>query len=152
MTLSYDSTLKECIHRVLEDEAPILDKALVDRVARAHGFKRSGRLIRERVLELAERSYHFQPGLEPEHGDFVWLSAEDVDRWSIFRIPERDEDVRFVEELAPEEIVAAARTVWGDERELEIARVFGIRRLSAAAKNRLTQVIDRDANKNQARP
>src|SRR6185312_10433194 len=57
---SYDSTLEKCIREVLEQEAPILDKVLVDRVARAHGFKRSGHLICERVLDLAERHYHFQ--------------------------------------------------------------------------------------------
>ncbi|RAP57103.1 DUF3320 domain-containing protein [Oleiagrimonas sp. MCCC 1A03011] len=143
---AYDATLLQCIHQVLEQEAPILDKALVDRIARAHGFKRSGRLIRERVLELAERRYHFRPDLEPEHGDFVWLAADDAERWNTYRVPEQDEDVRFVEELAPEEIAAAAMAVKGEEREIEVARIFGIRRLSAAAKTRLNEIFDQGTN------
>lgn len=141
---SYDSTLEECIREVLEQEAPILDKVLVDRIARAHGFKRSGHLIRERVLELAERHYHFQPDPEPEHGHFVWLTADDPDRWNIYRVPEREEDVRFIEELAPEEISAAARSLQSDDAVTDIARTFGIRRLSAAARGRLMKVLGAD--------
>jgi very-short-patch-repair endonuclease len=142
---SYDSTLEKCIREVLEQEAPILDKVLVDRVARAHGFRRSGRLICERVLDLAERHYYFQPDPEPEHGHFVWLSADDPGRWNIYRIPEREEDIRFIEELPPEEIIAAARSIRTDDAVVEIARIFGIRRLSAAARVRLARVLDSGA-------
>jgi very-short-patch-repair endonuclease len=138
---SYDSTLEKCIREVLEQEAPILDKVLVDRIARAHGFKRSGRLICERVLDLAERHYHFQPDPEPEHGHFVWLTADDPDRWNIYRVPEREEDLRFIEELAPEEIIAAAQSIQGGDVTIDIARTFGIRRLSASAKGRLMRVL-----------
>lgn len=140
---SYDATLEKLIRRILEQEAPILDKALVDRIARAHGFKRSGRLIRERVLELVERSYHLQPDPEPEHGHFIWMSAEDLERWNVFRIPDGDDDVRFMEEIPHEEMIAAAQTIKGGELPIEIARTFGIRKLSAAAKAR-TQELLRD--------
>jgi very-short-patch-repair endonuclease len=143
--VAYDSILEKCIREVLEQEAPILDKVLVDRIARAHGFKRSGRLICERVLDLAERHYHFQPDPEPEHGYFVWLTADDPDRWNIYRVPEREEDLRFIEELAPEEIIAAAQSVQGDDVTIDIARTFGIRRLSASAKGRLMRVLKADA-------
>jgi very-short-patch-repair endonuclease len=142
---SYDAILERCIREVLEQEAPILDKVLVDRIARAHGFKRSGRLIRDRVLDLAERHHHFQPDPEPEHGQFVWLDADDPARWSIYRIPEREEDVRFIEELAPEEIIAAARSIQSKDAVLDIAKTFGIRRLSASAKGRLVRVLEANA-------
>ncbi len=138
---SYDSMIETCIREVLEQEAPILDKVLVDRIARAHGFKRSGRLICERVLEVAERHYHFQPDPEPEHGPFVWLAADDPGRWNIYRVPEREADVRFIEELAPEEIIAAARSIPSGDAAVEIARAFGIRRLSNSAKDRLMKVL-----------
>jgi very-short-patch-repair endonuclease len=138
---SYDATLDTLIRRVLEQEAPILDKVLVDRIARAHGFKRSGRLIRERVLELVERSYHLRPDPEPEHGHFVWMSADDPERWNTYRIPEGDGDVRFVEEIPREEIIAAAQTIKNGELPIEIARTFGIRKLSAAAKGRIDKLL-----------
>ena len=142
---SYDTTLETCIREVLEQEAPVLDKVLVDRIARVHGFKRSGRLIRERVLELAERHYHFEPDPEPDHGHFVWLAADDPDRWNIYRVPQGEDDIRFIEELAPEEIVAMARTIQSDDPVVDIARAFGIRRLSASAKSRLVRVLGADA-------
>jgi hypothetical protein len=142
---SYDSMLENCIREVLEQEAPILDKVLVDRIARAHGFKRSGRLICERVLDLAERHYHFQPDPEPEHGHFVWLSPDDPARWNIYRVPEREEDIRFIEELAPEEIIAAAQSIQSDDAMIDIARTFGIRRLSASANGRLRRVLGANA-------
>ncbi|EQD53671.1 DNA helicase related protein [mine drainage metagenome] len=144
---SYDPTLEKCIREVLQQEAPILDKVLVDRIARAHGFKRSGRIIRERVLELAERHYHFQPDAELEHGHFVWLAADDPGRWNIYRVPTDEEDVRFIEELAPEEIIAAARAIQSDDPVVDIARIFGIRRLSASAKDRLVRVLEADATR-----
>lgn len=134
---AYDETLGQLVHAVLEAEAPILDKALVGRIARAHGFRRSGRLIRDRVLALAKRRYHFQADADPEHGAFVWVSADDPLRWDIFRVPERDEDVRFIEEIPIEELAAAARTVRGDDLPVEVARIFGVLRLSAAARARL---------------
>lgn len=138
---SYDATLKALIQRVLEQEAPILEKALVDRIARLHGFARSGRLIRERVLELAERRFHFQPDPEQEDVNFVWLAADDPGRWNIYRVPERDEEVRSIEELAPEEIIAAVRSIHGGDVPVEIARTFGVRRLSATAKDRILKLV-----------
>ncbi|WEN13780.1 DUF3320 domain-containing protein [Rhodanobacter sp. AS-Z3] len=138
---SYDDTLEKCIQEVLEQEAPILDKVLVDRVARAHGFRRSGRLIRERVLDIAERRYHFQLDPEPERGHFVWLAADDPGRWCAYRVPEREEDVRSIEELAPEEIMAAAQSIQSDDAVVDIARTFGVRRLSASAKDRLLRIL-----------
>ncbi|HEX6532122.1 MAG TPA: DUF3320 domain-containing protein, partial [Nitrospira sp.] len=143
---SYEPILELIIRRVLEQEAPILDKVLVDRVARAHGFKRSGRLIKERVLELAERHYHFEKDADSEGGAFVWLSEDDVGRWNIFRVPQSDEDVRFIEEIPPEEILAAAQSVKGDDVPIEIARAFGIRRLSVISRGRIVQIIQKLSN------
>jgi hypothetical protein len=133
--------LELVIRRVLEQEAPILDMVLVERVARAHGFKRSGRLIRERVLDLAKRHYHFQKDEDSEDGAFVWLTEDDVRRWNTFRVPQGDEDVRFIEEIPPEEIIAAAQSIKGDDVPIEIARAFGIRRLSVTSRDRIDQVI-----------
>lgn len=71
----------------------------------------------------------------------MWLAADDPGRWNIYRVPEREEDIRFIEEIAPEEISAAARSIQSDDAITDIARTFGIRRLSAAAKSRLMKVL-----------
>ena len=73
--------------------------------------------------------------------NFVWLAADDPGRWNIYRVPERDEDVRSIEELAPEEIIAAVRSIHGGDVPVEIARTFGVRRLSSAAKDRIVNLI-----------
>jgi hypothetical protein len=91
---------------------------------------------------LAERYFHFQRDPEPEHGYFVWLAADDPERWNTYRVPEREEDVRFIEELAPEEILAASRSIRAEDVVVEIARTFGIRRLSASARGRIAMVLD----------
>ncbi|WP_163001729.1 DUF3320 domain-containing protein [Pseudomonas viridiflava] len=54
----YTPILRQIIEEVLRQEAPILNALLVQRVARAHGFQRSGRLIRGRVLEQADQHHH----------------------------------------------------------------------------------------------
>ncbi len=138
---AYDETLGELMRAVLEAEAPILDKALVDRIARAHGFRRSGHLIRDRVLALAKRHYYFQADADSEHSEFIWLNADDSEHWEVFRVPEREEDVRFIEEIPGEELTAAARTVHGDDLIVDVARIFGVRRLSAASRVRLEHAL-----------
>lgn len=139
---SYDPTLRTLIRCVLEAEAPILDKALIDRIARAHGFKRSGRLIRERILGLAEREFYFQSDPESENGDFVWVSEDDPKRWNCYRVPGSEDDVRYIEEICREEILAAAQVVGGDDLPQEIARLFNVRRLSASARERIQKALD----------
>jgi len=136
---SYDATLGELVRMVVEAEAPILDKLLVDRIARVHGFKRSGHLIRERVLEIAERHYFVQRGPDPEAGSFIWLSPDDPVRWNTFRVPGSEEDVRFIDEIPREELLAAARSVENGDAPSEIAKEFGIRRLSSAARARILE-------------
>lgn len=139
---AYDAVLEQCIREVLSQEAPILDKLLVERIARAHGFKRSGRLIRERVIELAERRWHFASEPASGQGRFVWRAASDPAGWGIYRVPELEADARTIEELAPEEILAAAATIHGVDRVTRIARIFGIQRLSSAAKDRLARILE----------
>lgn len=134
---AYDATLDKLIRAVLEAEAPILDKALVDRVARAHEFRRSGRLIRDRILTLARRRYYFQADFDPEHGAFVWMSPDDPERWDVFRVPEQEADIRFIEEIPIEELAAAVSVARGNDLPIEVARMFCVQRLSASARARL---------------
>jgi very-short-patch-repair endonuclease len=139
---SYISTLDNLVRRVVQQEAPIHDKALVDRIARAHGFQRSGHRIHDRVLQIAKRFCHFQPDVDSDNGCFVWLTALDPARCKSCRLPASDADVRFVDEIPAEEIVAAAKGIEGDV-PTEVARLFGIRRLSAAARRRIEACLRR---------
>ncbi len=130
---AYDPVLTSLIGQVLEREAPISEDQLVQRVARAHGFQRSGRVIRDRVVAIVEQEFH----LEREVGNrgFVWPMAEARGHWTIARPPLSERDIRQIEDIAPEEIRAA------DSRMApsEIARFFGIRRLTTMARARIEQ-------------
>jgi len=141
---AYDATLEALIQRIVEQEAPILDKLLVDRVARAHGFKRSGRLINERVLDLTERRHHLSHDPELDHADFVWLNAGDCECWNSYRVPTSDDDIRHIEEIAMEELAVAAREIRGDDISVGVARKFHVRRLSNEARSRIVAATDKN--------
>lgn len=132
---NYSSTLMILIKAVLDQEAPIRDKLLVDRIARAHGFQRSGRLIKERVLDIAEK--YFCIRMDPAGGKFVWLRKDDYTTWNRYRIPETAEAKRLIDEIASEELKAAKLSVVGDDLPVEVARLFGISRLTLAARKRI---------------
>lgn len=136
---AYNKNLLEIIRHVLEHEAPISESLLVQRVARAHGFQRAGRIIRERVMALTKRHHHVARGAGG--AIFVWRDRETRLGWCFYRSPSTDEDIRQIEEIAPEELRAAADACGSGEREVEIARLFGVRRLSNTARRIIRKAI-----------
>jgi hypothetical protein len=136
---SYDSTLKDLIGHVLNQESPILESLLVHRIARAHGFLKSGRIIRERVLEIVDRAFHLR--LDPVGGQFIWIDAEASTSWSCYRPPASEDHARKVEEISFEELRAASAVSKGDDLPVEIARLFGIRRLASGGRDRLEATL-----------
>lgn len=137
----YDGVLSELIAHILSQEAPIRASLLVERVARLHGFKRSGRLIRDRVLEVAELNHHLEPDLIEDH--FVWRSAQDIASWNGYRTPQGEQDVRSIEEISIEELVVAALDAQSTDKAIEIARLFGIKRLTEKARARVELAINK---------
>jgi len=135
----YDEVLTGVIGHVLRCEAPILDALLVQRIARAHGFLKAGRLIRERVLELVDRHYHIRP--DPSGGNFVWVDKESPDQWFHYRTHDSEETIRRIEEIPLEELRAAALDCPNGDLPVEIARKFGTKRLSASVRDRLETIF-----------
>lgn len=136
---SYDAILAEMVAHVLCTESPILDELLVKRIARAHGFQKAGRLIRERVLEMVDRHHHLQPDVVGGH--FVWIDKQAPSGWNVYRHPLLPDETRSLEEIAFEELRAAALAMEAGEPAVEIARAFGIRRLSAQGRERLETML-----------
>lgn len=128
---SYDPILTSMVRKVMEQEAPIAESLLVQRIARAHGFQRSGRLIRDRVMAIAEREHY----LSRDTGDqgFVWQTEEAKSKSTPARAPAADRDIRQIEEIAVEELRAAD----ADFDSAAVARFFGIRRLTSGARSRI---------------
>lgn len=134
---AYGPILTALVDHVLACEAPISATLLVQRIARAHGFQRAGRQIRERVLDIAKANHCILDDSAAE--PFVWRDALSPATWRVARLPEREDDIRQVEEIALAEIRAAAG---GGTDPVEIARRFGIRRLSAAARARVALALE----------
>ncbi len=132
---AYSSMLAELIAKVVKQEGPVKDGVLVERIARAHGFLRSGNRIRERVLALTQ-SAHFL--LQEEDGaTFVWFDAATAGSWSLARYPATSEDCRGIEEIALPELAAAFSRVDPGGDLAQVARNFGVKRPNAQARVRL---------------
>lgn len=132
----YSAVLKEMVLHVVAAEAPIRDSLLVERIARAHGFKRSGRLIRERIMTVVRSVAH----VEAEHtgASFVWPDAMAVAAWERARYPNSSADVRSIEDIALPELSAAIRgCIDAADPLTDAARRFGVKRLTAGGKTRL---------------
>ncbi|WP_261374065.1 DUF3320 domain-containing protein [Yersinia rohdei] len=137
--VEYDETLKALIAEVVNGESPLLDTTLVQRVSRAHGFNRAGRLIRERVMEIVDDHYHVATDHSGE--DFVWLSEAQRTDWNSFRLPATDYDVRQVDAIPSEELRALALSLEGTNKISEMASSLGIKRLTSQARQRLELVL-----------
>lgn len=135
---AYDGVLVRLIAIALEQEGPIAEALLVQRVARAHGFARTGRIIRDRVMTIVAERHH--AAADGEGGVFVWVDAEAPGRWDRYRTPKGAEEVRQVEDIAVEELRAALGATSGADRAAEVGRLFGIKRLSVGGRRRIEGV------------
>jgi len=132
---AYTAVLREMIGRVMTAEAPIRDDCLVERVARAHGFKRSGRAIRDRLMTLARAATHATR--EPDGATFLWPDSATSSAWNRPRYPATGDDIRPLEDIALPELTAALRACTGEDPAADAAKALGVRRLSAAGRDRL---------------
>lgn len=136
---SYNSTLNTLISAVVEQEAPISEHLLVQRIARAHGFLRSGRIIRERVMKLVTRLFHVTT--DAHGGSFVWPSDEARLAWTQYRLPSDANSIRQIEEISFEELQAAAAASTAFDLPIDVARMFSVRRLSGSARKRIEAAL-----------
>lgn len=148
--IEYTPTLLALIERILTLEAPIRDEVLIERVSRLHGFQRSGDRIRERVLKLAKKKHLLRK--DPHGGRFFWRNDAHASAGAIARRAATEEDLRRIEDIASEELRATLVHVDGEDLPVEIARFFGIRRLSADARERVTNAIDMGGLENLKAP
>lgn len=127
----YDASLTTLVGHVLNAEAPIAENLLVQRIARAHGFQRAGRIIRDRIMALVERLHY----VEAEAGGrrFVWIDATTRASWNRARFPAGEADIRQIEDIS----IAELRAARAGRDNLDVARSFGIRRLSTSARARV---------------
>ncbi len=137
----FDATLNTMIAYVINTEGPVREDVLAKRIARAHGWARTGKRIRDRVYLLAEAQY---PSTTEEVGEFFWPEESDTSEWPAFRYSENSS--RPVDEIAMQELRALAKSVAlksesVDDRVTAMVWMIGIRRVTEDAKARFMDVL-----------
>ncbi|WP_307720458.1 DUF3320 domain-containing protein [Massilia atriviolacea] len=139
---SYDDRLRQMIEYVTDIEGPILDTVLARRIARAHGWQRTGARIQERVSTLALSCL---TASDEDVGVFFWANTRGPDVPLVFRSSE--EESRKVDEICMAELVSLARQVEQKGSSVDaaiatIARALGLQRVKAMSRARLEKALD----------
>jgi very-short-patch-repair endonuclease len=139
----YNDTLSAMIAHVIDHEGPVLDALLARRIARAHGWLRTGGRIRERVFELARVRYRTT---DEDVGTFYWPEHLSPAEEPPFREPTDEDSVRAADEISLPELTSLARAViakgtGGEEVYRAMARKLGLQQLRAASRARLESAV-----------
>lgn len=137
---TYDPVLTRMIAHVVETEGPVLDVVLSRRIARAHGFQKTGSRIRERLETLAAQMH--RSSVE-DVGTFYW--SNDHEKSISFRRPTED-SARKVDEICLPELVALAREILcsgkaGEAVIVAMARELGLQSLRAVTRGRIEKAV-----------
>ena len=132
------------IDHAVRSEGPILERVLSRRIARAHGWQRTGARIHERVMQIALAR---QRNESDEEERCFWPASIDAPSCR-FRHP-RPGESRDVDDIPRAELVALAREIIGAGRGIgaeagieAMLRHIGMRRARAATKEKLAVVWD----------
>ncbi len=142
---SQDDVIREMIDLVIAAEGPLRDDLLVKRVVRGYGFKRTGRKLRDRVLDLTTSRFETT---SDAGGVFFWPEHTSPEEWNTFRAPVTEDDFRSASEICFEELAALARQILDDGAEdpaREMALVMGLSRIDSATRRRLEDVLSQVA-------
>jgi very-short-patch-repair endonuclease len=137
---SYRPTLQAMVDAIMEREAPLREDVLAQRVARAHGWLRTGARIRERIaLHLRDLDR-----TEESSGTFLWKPGTIAPRVP-FREPLHAQHRRALSDICLAEIVDFVmmhRTALDeDDPPLVYARLLQVDRLASSSRERLNEAI-----------
>jgi hypothetical protein len=128
------------VDAVIEAEAPIKDDVLAQRVARAHGWLRTGARIREQIerhLRTLERTHE-------STGTFLWKPGTVATRVP-FRVPRSPDHRRSVADIALAEltdfVLRHSDAMEENDPPLIYARLMQIDRLAETSRERLVEAI-----------
>ena len=138
----YRETLRAMIAAVIETESPLRTDILCQRIARVHGWLRTGGKIRERIdIHLREFDR-----TQESSGEFIWKTGSVTD-FLPYRAPSGDEARRSIPDIPLAELAAVVQANPDLLEELdparELARLIGVERLAAGSRSRLDEAIAR---------
>lgn len=138
---NYHSRLQALVDEVIEREAPVYLDLLVERVARAHGKQKAGRIIHERVVSAIPRECH-----RSQDGDRVVLFGKGADPRRIVALRPSNSDWRShrdtpLIELASLALPLAKAKKTDDEILSHLSRSFKLSRLRQPTRVRFEEAI-----------
>ncbi|TAY41484.1 DUF3320 domain-containing protein [Rhizobium leguminosarum] len=137
---SYRSVVDEMLAAVVTAEAPVRDDVLAQRIARAHGWLRTGNRIREKI----ERHLSVFDVTDDSAGRFIWLKGS-VTTVVDYRAAETESDRRPVTDISLPELIGFVRqyplALEEPDPALVFARLLGLERLAASSRARLDEAI-----------
>lgn len=138
---AYDVSLRKMVDHVVDIEGPILDSVLARRIARVHGWQRTGARIQERVSGVAKA---FLKSTEEDVGTFFWANDRGPEMPVSFR--GGSEAGRTVEEISMAELKSLAQKVRsnghaGDSAIVAMARELGLQRVRAVTRARFENAL-----------
>ncbi|WP_414833981.1 DUF3320 domain-containing protein [Afifella sp. YEN Y35] len=135
----YRGELQAMVDAVLEAEAPVREDILMQRIARAHGWLRTGRRIREQITK------HLKTQMRTEEDDVPFLWKTEISQRVPYRAPAGPEHRRAVPEISLAELadlILADPAVFAEvDPALALARTIGVDRLSASSRTRLDKAL-----------
>lgn len=137
----YDNNLRKMIEHVVSIEGPVLDSVLARRIARVHGWQRTGARIQERVSDVART---FLKSTDEDVGTFFWAHGRGPEVAIVFR--GGAEDGRTVDEICMAELRSLAEKVCakgkiGDSAILAMAHELGLQRVRAVTRARFERAL-----------
>lgn len=136
----YRDVLRGMIEAIIDTESPLRTDILCQRIARVHGWLRTGGKIRERI-ELHLRDFD---RTDESSGEFIWKQGA-VSEIQPYRAPSGEEARRAIGDIPLAElawIVIESRGLLDEpDPARELARLLGVERLAAASRARLDEAI-----------
>lgn len=137
----YSRELRKMALAVVEVESPVRDDVVARRVARAHGFARTGARIKDRVMSLLPEV----TTTTEDVGCFLWSTDKPLDAVP-FRYPALEGDRRSFNEIPTVELLGLVKSrpdlAQSDDPALAFARKVGLARLAQTTRERLEAVIE----------
>ena len=136
----YDRTIREMVQAVMNAEAPLREDILAQRIARAHGWLRTGGRIRERI----QSHLHSFDRTSETSGVFLWKPGSMVPILC-YRPPADVDSRRAIADIPLAELVHVVIARPGLKESIDpalaLARFLGVERLAAVSRARLDEAI-----------
>jgi very-short-patch-repair endonuclease len=139
----YQPVLKEMAAYVVQKEGPIFSDLLITRIARAHGFARSGGKIRETISTAIGSDF-----LTSKEGEDTLLWPAGVQPTDRVDFRPASLEIRGLNDIPDVELIGLAKAISCDGLDSEatllgMVSALGIARITDGIRGRLTSAIDR---------